>query len=86
MRSSNNFHDAYAEMKAQELIKECGDLREQAFLSQKQVSQQLGLTSHGNLTLIEQGKTIPRLDRFLRILSVYGYTLEITKKDKGAED
>ena len=65
----------------QRLISEMTELREENRLSQNQVSETLGLQSHGNLTLIEQGKSIPRLDRFLRILSVYGYTLDIISSD-----
>ena len=75
-RLSVNERNDFVADELQRLISEMTELREE-----NQVSETLGLQSHGNLTLIEQGKSIPRLDRFLRILSVYGYTLDIVSSD-----
>lgn len=65
---------------AQALLQQTGELRQQAYLSIRQVSAALGHQSHGNLSAIEQGRTIPRLDRFIALLDVYGYTIEIVPK------
>lgn len=73
-------HEEYAQSQLEKLIEKTAELRRENYLSQKQVCEILGLSSHGNITMIEQGKTIPRVDRLLKILSVYGYTLEIVKK------
>lgn len=62
------------------LVKKAVDLRQENFFSQQQVCEKMGLRSHGSLAMIEQGKTIPKLDTFVRLLSVYGYTLEIVEK------
>lgn len=70
----------YAFMRSNELITQATTLRESNILSQRQLADLLGLKSHSNITLIEQHKTIPSLDRFLRILSAFGYTLEIVEK------
>lgn len=75
-------HEAYAERKYHELIEKSVDLRNAAHLSQKQVAEVLGFRSNGNIPLIETEKSVPGLDKFLKILSVYGYTLEIVQKEK----
>ena len=74
-------YEDYAEHRCRELVEESVALRNQSFFSQKQVSEALGLNSHGNITIIETGKSIPRLDRFLRLLAVYGYTLKIVPRN-----
>lgn len=79
-------HIAYAERKCTELIDTAAKLRQDACLSQREVCDALGLTSHGNLTLIEKHKSVPTLDRFLRILSVLGFTLKIVPKTKNPGD
>lgn len=73
-------HEEFAQAQLEKIIRRTTELRQENYLSQKQVCEILGLTSHGNLTMIEQGKTIPKVNRLLKILSVYGYTLEIVKK------
>lgn len=73
--------NAFVSEELRRLAREMTELREDEHLSQSKVSSTLGLHSHGNLTLIEQGKTIPRLDRMLKILSVYGCTLDIVSLD-----
>lgn len=78
--SNANEHIRYASERCHELVEEAAALRESNFLSQREVSEALGLASHGNLASIESHKAVPRLDSFLRILSVMGYTLTITKK------
>lgn len=65
---------------AQRLIAQMTEIRKESYLSQKELASMMGLSSHGNITLIEQGKSYPRLDRFLKILGALGYTLEIRKK------
>lgn len=77
-----NSHEVFAYAKCQELIDKATELRRKTLLSQKQVAEQLGLNSHGTVTQMEQGRGTPRLETFLRILSVYGYTLKIVPKDK----
>ena len=59
------------------LVNEAVHLREEALLSQKQVATILGLSSHGSVNAIETKKTVPRLDTFLKLLAVYGYTLKV---------
>ena len=78
-------HEAYAAEKCHELIEEAISLRTAAHLSQKQVATALGFNSNGNIPLIEKGRSIPGLDKFLRILSVYGYTLKIIPKESRQE-
>ena len=73
--------NVFVEEELRRLSREMTELREDEQLSQNKVSSILGLHSHGNLTLIEQGKNIPRLDRMLKILSVYGCTLNIVSLD-----
>lgn len=73
-------HTSFAEEKCTELIDEATQLRKNAWLSHRELCETLGLSSHGNITMIENHKTIPRLDRFLRILSALGYTLKIVPK------
>lgn len=70
------------ELATQSLLREAGELRHNAYLSIRQVGTALGLQSHGNLSALEQGRTIPRLDRFIALLDVYGYTLEIVPQKK----
>ena len=80
------FFASFADKKATEIIQKAVELRKESYLSQAQVSELLGLKSHGNITLIEQGKSIPGLDRILRILAVYGYTLDVVPiKEKEKE-
>ena len=79
------FFASYAERKTTEIVQKAVELRKENYLSQAQVSELLGLKSHGNITLVEQGKTIPGLDRILRILAIYGYTLEVVPL-KGTEE
>ena len=74
-------HYEYAEKKMLEIVDQATDLRNKQILSQREVAKMLGMTSHGNITMIEQHKTIPRLDNFLRLLSVYGYTLQVVPKE-----
>ena len=62
------------------IIAQTAQLREEAMLSQQQVATLLGLSSHGSINAIETGKTVPRLDTLLRLLSVYGYTLQLVPK------
>lgn len=78
--SNSEDHIVYAETKCAELVDEATKLREEVWLSQRDVSEAMGLSSHGNLALIERHKSIPRLNGFLRILSVLGYTLKIVPK------
>ena len=71
----------YSDDRCCSIIEQAASLRKDLLISQKSVSEMIGLSTHGNLTLIEQKKVIPRLDRMLRILSVYGYTLKVCKKE-----
>ena len=73
-------HAAFAQQKCKELIEEETCIRKAVFLSQREVSEAIGLSSHGNLSLVEKHKAVPTLDRFLRILSALGYTLKIVPK------
>ena len=75
-------HEEYAQRKCDELIKETAELRTSLLLSQRDVANVIGASSHANLALIEQGKSVPRLDSMLRILSAYGRTLKIVPKDE----
>ena len=64
------------------LVDQAIKLREDALLSQKQVATILGLSSHGSINAIETKKVMPRMDTFLRLLSVYGYQLQIVPKEE----
>ena len=77
---ANETLESFAQEETQRLIHEMVSIRKESYLSQKELSELMGLSSHGNITLIEQGKSSPRLDRFLKILGAMGYTLEIKKK------
>lgn len=57
------------------------ELRTSSCLSQAQLASIMGLRSHGNINAIETGKIYPRLDTFLRILSVFDYRLVIVRQD-----
>ena len=72
--------ESFAREETQRLIREMVSIRKDSYLSQKELAELMGLNSHGNITLIEQGKSSPRLDRFLKILGAMGYTLAIRKK------
>lgn len=72
---------SYANQKCIELIAQVKEIREKNYLSQTKVASAMGLTSHSSLVSMENFHVIPRLDKFLALLSVYGYTLEIVKKD-----
>ena len=74
------WHKREAEKRTVELANDLAGIRKSLYLTQTQVSDSLGKTTHANLSKIEQGKTIPRLDHLLRILSVYGYTIKFIKK------
>lgn len=73
-------HQEYASQVVEDLVKEAVHLREANYMSQADVASLLGLKGHGGLSDIETLKIRPRLDSFLKILSVYGYTLEIVPK------
>lgn len=76
-------HEAFAAQRYHELIEKAASLRNESHLSQKQVADILGFRSNGNIPLIETEKSMPGLDKFLKILSVYGYTLDIVPKPEG---
>lgn len=73
-------HEEYAKQQCSRLIAEAAELRAANYLSQQDVCKALGLSSHANLSEIERHQVVPNLEKFLRILSVYGYTLVIKKK------
>ena len=73
-------HQNYASQKCVELVDEAVCIRNETCLSQRDISDILGMSSHANIVQIENHKTVPRLDNFLRILSVLGYTLKIVRK------
>ena len=64
-----------------ELIQEATALRSEASLSQGQVAAKLGMSSHSHIAAIETGRVVPRLNTFLRILSLYDHTIKIVRKD-----
>ena len=70
---------------ASALVDQAVRLREESLLSQKQVATLLGLSSHGSTNAIETKKAMPRLDTFLRLLSVYGYTLQLVPDNEHEE-
>ena len=74
-------HNDRIEEEAKLLVDQAVRLREEALLSQKQVATILGLSSHGSINAIETKKVMPRMDTFLRLLSVYGYQLQIVPKE-----
>ena len=78
-------HPDLIQKEANLLVDQAVRLREEALLSQKQVATILGLSSHGSINAIETKKVMPRMDTFLRLLSVYGYELQIVPK-KGTEE
>lgn len=82
IQEMTNEHELYSKQKTEELISQAVRLREESYLSQSDVSTILGIKSHGGLSRIEKNKVAPGLDRFIKILSVYGYTLEIVEKEK----
>ena len=63
------------------MIPEATALRSEASLSQGQVAEKLGMASHSNIAAIETGRVVPRLNTFLRILSLYDHTIKIVRKD-----
>lgn len=65
-----------------QIVEYMTDLRKDAYLSQRQVAEILGLKQHTSISMIEQGKCTPSLTRVLQILAVYGYTLKIEKMEK----
>lgn len=77
---------AQSQAEAAALVDQAIHLREEALLSQKQVATLLGLSSHGSINAIETKKTVPRLDTFLRLLSVYGYQLQVVPRDEDPID
>ena len=78
-------HNDRIEEEAKLLVDQAVRLREEALLSQKQVATILGLSSHGSINAIETKKVMPRMDTFLRLLSVYGYQLQIVPKENRDE-
>lgn len=74
--------DAIASNQCSVLLSQFSTLRKESLLSQRELSEVMGLKSHGNITLIEQGKSVPRLDRFLKLLAVFGFTLKIVPLDE----
>ena len=64
-----------------ELIQEATALRSEVSLSQGQVAAKLGMSSHSHIAAIETGRVVPRLNTFLRILSLYDHTIKIVRKD-----
>lgn len=64
-----------------ELIQETTALRSKASLSQGQVAAKLGMSSHSHIAAIETGRVVPRLNTFLKILSLYDHTIKIVRKD-----
>lgn len=54
-------------------------LRNEAKLSQYEIAQILN-TKQPQIVRIEKGTNSPRLNTLLRILDIYGYTLEIKKQ------
>ena len=72
---------------SQKIISSAIQLRKDAYLSQAQVGEILGLKNHTSISLIEQGKSSPGLEKILQILSVYGYSLEVVRMpDAQAEE
>jgi len=80
MSSRSEAHNQYADDKCVELVDQASTLRQENWFSQRDVGEILDMKSHSSIAIIEQHKAIPRLDKFLRMLSVYGYTLKIVPK------
>lgn len=77
IQNKAEFFREFAEKRVSEIIQKEIELRNESYLSQAQVGDILGLKSSSGIAAIEKGKTSPGLDRILRILAVYGYTLDV---------
>ena len=60
------------------LLEMLRSMRKAQCLSQSQVASMLD-ASRSHTAAIEQGKVIPRLDTYIRLLSIYGYDIDISK-------
>lgn len=67
------------EARLAELMKKAIAMRTEASLSQGQVAAKLGMATHSHIAAIETGRVVPRLDTFLKILSLYDCTIDVVK-------
>lgn len=62
------------------LRKALKELREEAGLSPYSAGRRAGV-QHSSVLRWESGETVPRVDLLQRVLSEYGYEIELVKKD-----